>query len=121
MPGLWMLTAALMSRSCSALQCSQRQCSWPSGVERRPRYGEQSYGTRGRVQPRAFGAVWPLVLALGCVWGSSPRARGSLEPCAQGRLRSGFIPARAGPHQESELRDMSDAVHPRARGSSLLA
>ena len=50
----------------------------------------------GRDHPRSRGVYTSILVAVRCVWGSSPLARGLPRPRLHGRHRHGIIPARAG-------------------------
>ena len=70
----------------------------------------------GSVHPRASGERCPGHEQSRCAIGSSPRERGTPEPCRLRRGMGRFIPARAGNATQAEDVITGTLVHPRASG-----
>ena len=72
------------------------------------------------VHPRSRGEHRSRARAAGCRNGSSPLARGTLEPRAHQGSRDRFIPARAGNTDSAASPSALKAVHPRSRGEHFI-
>ena len=70
--------------------------------------------------PRVCGEHYPLPSSVLCIWGSSPRMRGTLNFDAECELVSGIIPAYAGNTAGNSRRGCSRRDHPRVCGEHVL-